>query len=69
MPIVQADGSVLLRLKLYVYRNGEFELAGSPSLLVANKHTAAVELSSSDHQAAGEHPYRFELTPIRGGSR
>lgn len=69
VPIVQADGNVLLKLKLYVYRNGGFELAGSPSLLVANKHTAAVELSSSDHPSAGEHPYRFELTPIRSDSR
>ena len=63
VPIVEADKSVLLELKLYIYRNGEFELAGSPSLLVANQHTAAVELSSSDHPPAGELPYRFEVTP------
>lgn len=69
MPTVQPDGNVLLKLKLYIYRNGGFELAGSPSLLVANKHTAAVELSSSDHPAAGEYPYRFEVTPTRSDSR
>lgn len=63
VPIVEADKSVLLELKLYIYRKGEFELAGSPSLLVANQHTAAVELSSSDHPPAGELPYRFEVTP------
>lgn len=67
VPIVQADGNVLLKLKLYIFRNGGFELAGSPSLLVANEHTAAVELSSSEHPPAGERPYRFEVTPIRQG--
>lgn len=69
VPIVQADGNVMLKLELYIYRNGAFELAGSPSLLVANKHTAAVEVSSSNHPPAGEHPYRFEVTPIRSDSR
>lgn len=57
----------MLRLKLYEFREGNLILISSPEFLVANKDTAAVELSA-DRPAEDGAPYRFELTPIRNES-
>ncbi len=69
VPTVLADGNVMLKFQLYIYRNGGVELAASPTLVLADKQTGAVEVSSPDHPSAGPRPYRFEVTPIRSDSR
>jgi DNA-binding XRE family transcriptional regulator len=67
VPSVTPEGRVMLRLKLYAFREGKLELISSPALLVANKDTAAVELNPGS-TADGGTPYRFELTPTRNES-
>ena len=64
VPTVTPEGRVLLKLKIYAWREGNADLISSPALLVANKDTAAVEVT-----AEGGMPYRFELTPTRKASR